>query len=310
MKFIALVLIFLAPTAFGASLIELNETVEVAPHSELKLIQLVDLEKSQGLQAIRSRLENASVMKIQEAGERVELSLQSVAEYLKMALSTQERQEFKFSIPRKIVIQVQTPKLTEEEVRKRLIGSWSAQCAECRIEITDLRLPMGDFKQWEIVVPSTLPKGSFNVPLQVKNQKGQDARFWIQGKVDLFKEVPVAQRALYMGERLQAQDFRYEWRSITHAVDGSPAKNLMIGMMVKMPISVDQVIWSRNLEREKALRKGDQVRVFSSGGLWELSLPAVADRDADIGDTVTLKNPSTKKSLVGLVVGKGEVEIK
>lgn len=292
-----------------AGVIEFKSSLVVAPNSSLTLMDLVDSKESAAIGEIEKKLSKTTILQVQDAGERVGLSLQSVAGHLKLALSPEERERFKFSIPRRIEIHVEAPKLTEEYVTQRLIHEWQTLCEPCKIQILDLRLPIGKFAHWKLDIPKNIPKGSFNLAMDVKTTDGE-RRYWVQGRLDVLKEVPVAQRALYVGERVQAEDFKYQWRSVTHATDGVPARNLIIGSQIKLPISADSVIWSRHLAKEKALRRGDQVRVYSSGRFWEMSLPAVAEGDAEVGDTVTLKNPKTNKKLVGLVVGKGEVEVK
>lgn len=316
MKLLALSFFFLSQVLAQVSVadvIELKSSVVVEPNHSLNLMDLVDKshpETKAIVAEIESKLNQTIIMHLQEAGERIELSLHSVAGHLKLALDSKERQQYKFSIPRRIEVLVQSPELTEEYLAARLKREWQKSCKPCKVEIKDLRLPIGKFAQWEIDIPINVPKGSFNIPLTVKMKDGRESRYWVQGQVDILKEVPIAQRALYVGERVQAEDFKYQWRSITYANDGAPAKNLILGSQVRIPVSANQVIWSRHLAKEKALKRGDQVRVYSSGKLWELSLSAVAEKDAEIGDTVTLKNPRTNKRLIGLVVGKGEVEVK
>jgi flagella basal body P-ring formation protein FlgA len=176
--------------------------------------------------------------------------------------------------------------------------------------VREIKLPIGEFSNWDLVIPKNIPKGSFNLPLVVRGKNGLEARYWIQGKVDILKEVPIAERSLSMGERVQLEDFRYQWQSITHATDGPPSKNLLVGLKIKIPVNANQVIWSRHLEKDKALKKGDQVRVFSKEGTWELSTLAIAEKDAELGDRVNLKTSGNKKILSGIVVGKGEVQVK
>jgi len=292
------------------SSIDLKEKISVPPHTTLSLLDLVDQENSGNFAAIKDKLARRAVMVLQEEGERIGLSSQSVVQHLKSALAPEERDLYRFSIPRRIQITVTAPALTEASVKALLISKWQKLCGECRVEISNLRLPLGKLAHWHLEVPENLPSGSFNLPITVKAGNGaMDATYWLQGKADVLRELPVAQRALYPGERVRAEDFTYRWQSVTHAVDGPPEKNFLVGMKVKIPVAANQVIWSRNLEKEKALSRGDQVRVILKQGSWELSLSAIAEKDAEVGDTITLKNPSTKKELIGLVVGKGEVQV-
>jgi len=302
--------LFIAQTSFGVQLIELQSEVQAPPNSSLSLWDLVEPASAKNANDIQSKLVGQSLMVVPALGERTELSFQSIADHLKLALSSTDRLIYKFSIPRRVTIQSQSPKLTKEVVSEILKREWQALCDKCQIEILDVTLPIGEFAKWQMDVPKTLPRGSFNLPLISYDPTGKESRFWVQGRLDILKEVPIAQRALYVGERVREEDFKYSLRSITHATDGAPSKEFLVGGMVKTPVAANQVIWSQNLLREKALKKGDMVRVITQGKMWELSAPAIAEQDGEVGDTVTLKNLSSQKKLTGLVVGKGEVEIK
>ena len=310
MKFVLLAFFLNSSLSFGVQLIELKEEVMTPPRSNLNLWKLVNLEASPGAEGLEAKLSLQSLMESPALGERAELSFQSVAGHLKLALSPSDRLLYKFSIPRKIKVVSKLPELTEEYVSQILSQQWVKLCGECKVHIQNIRLPLGKFENWKIETQRDLPRGGFNIPLISYDKDGKESRYWIQGSVELMKELPVAQRALYIGERVQATDFNYQWQPVTHATDGPPEKSSLVGMMVKAPVAANQVIWSRNLIREKALKKGEQVRVITQGKLWELSVPAISTQDGEVGDTVTLKNPKTDKTLIGLVVGKGEVEIK
>lgn len=309
MRSFLLNLILMISFSLQAEVVEIKSSLIKEPGSSLTLMDLVEERKNSEIDSIREKLRSTVVMTLQEAGDRVELSLESIAGHLRMVLDSQERQEFKFSIPRRVEVLIQSLPLTEEVVKSQLSQKWNSLCHPCKVEIRDLQLPIGQFDKWKLVISSELPKGSFNIPLSVES-KGLERRYWIQGKVEILKEVPVAQRALYIGERLKPTDFKYEWRNVTFASDGPPPSSFIVGAKVKLPVSVDQIVWNGNLEREKALRRGEQVRVYSSSGAWELSVAAVAEKDAEVGDVITLKNPTTQRLLTGQVVGKGEVEIK
>lgn len=139
---------------------------------------------------------------------------------------------------------------------------------------------------------------------------GQVATLWIQGNLVVRKNVPVARRAIYFGERLQSDDVEWTWRDVTFAQDGVPNADELTGKRLKAPVRASDIIFSGTLEHEKALRRGEVARVTSGGHSdWEVSISAVAQQDAEIGDTVTLKNPKTNRDLTGVVVAKDEVEI-
>lgn len=177
------------------------------------------------------------------------------------------------------------------------------------MEFEHLILPAGQFENWKLGAKAEFPRGSFSIPVHVEKE-GQSTTLWIQGKLIVRKLVPVAKRTFYFGERVQTGDVEWMWRDVTMAQDGVPSNSDIVGRRIKTPIRVSDIIFAGNLEREKALRRGEVARVISGHGDWEVSVSAVAQQDAEVGDTVTLKNPRTNRDLTGVVVSKDEVEIR
>lgn len=310
-----LVILVLVVIAWGIqssaeSIVVLKSEFVAQPNTDISLYDLISEDSLPSIENLKKKLMAQVITRTQDQGERLELSTASLSQYLKRTLSDDEKKIFRFSLPKVLKIKIEYPELTLEQVEKVLKSKWAPLCVDCKIEISQIQLPIGKFSNWELIVPQTIPKGSFNIPIRVKSLEGRDSQYWLQGRVEVLKQVPVAQRALYVGERVRSEDIRYEWRPITFATDGAPKENQLMGMRLKAAVAANEVVWSRNLEREKALKRGDQVRVYSSGGDWELSILAIAQKDGDLGDTVDLKVGKSNKILSGVVTAQGEVEIK
>jgi flagella basal body P-ring formation protein FlgA len=109
---------------------------------------------------------------------------------------------------------------------------------------------------------------------------------------------------------VQPGDVTWDYRDTSYSFEGIPAQDEIAGKRVRRGLRAGDVIWASALEKEKAVRRGESVQVHVGEGAFEVTLNAVAQQDAFIGDVVSLKNSKTNRLLTGEVVGQGEVELK
>lgn len=306
MKYSSCLLILMLPTLAFA-----KGEIVVRPHSLIQHgspVVLGDIVDMQGMsEDTKAQLMKLPLSAAPAVGETVEFSMTAISGMLRNALNFADLPHVK--IPHQVVIERSSHKWEKTSVEKELMQIWQPSCLECKLEISDLMLPAGTIENWNLKAKSDLPKGAFSVPVEVKKD-GQSATLWIQGQLTVKKLVPVAKRVLYFGERIQTADVEWTWRDVTMAQDGVPSSSDVLGRRIKAALRSGDIVFAGNLEREKALRRGDVARVISGHGDWEVSVNAVAQQDAEIGDTVTLKNPRTNRDLTGVVVAKDEVEIR
>jgi flagella basal body P-ring formation protein FlgA len=74
-------------------------------------------------------------------------------------------------------------------------------------------------------------------------------------------------------------------------------------------MNAGDIVWRGSLVREKAIQRGELVRVVSGEGNWSVSVQAKTEQDGFLGDTVNLRNVQTNKLISGRVIGRGEVEV-
>lgn len=256
---------------------------------------------------IQRQLERVPLATAPEVGEKLEFSNTAVGGMLRAALEDKELPRLK--IPSRVVIERSTHEWNQGAIERELLDFWQAQCADCQLEIDRLSMPAGTFDNWKLNMKRELPRGGFSVAVDVL-KGGQAATLWVQGELIVRKRVPVAKRALYFGERVQAADLEWALRDVTLAQDGIPQAEEIAGRRVKTSLRAGDVIFAGALDHEKALHRGDIARVSSTQGGWQVSVNAVVQQDAEIGDTVTLKNPKTNRDLTGVVTSKDEVEIR
>lgn len=279
-------------------------------------ISLADVSEMQN--ATPAILELAKAFKLcnaPSAGERRTFSARAMSELLRSFQGELERKQLhvRFVLPHNVIVERSKLALNVENIREILLTAWSKSCAGCKLVISDLRLPLygnGEFSTWTVQVKDQLPKGSFSVPIRISRVNIKEPEiFWLQGRLDVLRQVPVANRAIYFGERVTEADFRFEYRDVTFAHDSAPGAHELVGQRIRSPLRVNDVIWRSSVEREKALVRGAPVRVRLSDDAFNVSLDGKAEQDGYMGDTVSVRNLKSQKVISATVTGKGEVVV-
>jgi flagella basal body P-ring formation protein FlgA len=248
------------------------------------------------------------------AGERRVFSSRALSEVLRTFQAQLEERALhaRFVLPKEITVERVRKPLEIEAVRSALLGEWEKTCSKCRFMVYDLRLPQVNGEHldgWKIDFKGQAPRGSFSIPILVQRNNKPAETIWVQGRLDILREVPVANRTIYFGERLTANDYRWEYREVTYANDTAPQESELNGQRVKSPVHFNDIIWRASLEREKALYHGEMVRVRIGDPTFEVSVDGRAQQDGYVGDTVNVLNVQSQKVISGRVVGKGEVAV-
>jgi len=219
----------------------------------------------------------------------------------------------KMQIPSQIVVENVGAKIDENKLKSDLVVAWQKLCGDCQFVIDQIGAPKIDPKHeglaWQLK-SIQLPRGSFSVAVEILGEEGQiNPMYWVNGKAQMQKKVPVATRAIYFAERLTPADFKWEWKDVSLAQDSVPLESELNGKRLKGSVRVGEVLWRSSIEKEKALARGEYVRVLMGDQTWQVSLMGTAEQDGFIGDTVKVKNPKTSKIMSGVVTAKGEVSV-
>ncbi|MDJ1158452.1 flagellar basal body P-ring formation chaperone FlgA [Chelatococcus sp. SYSU_G07232] len=138
----------------------------------------------------------------------------------------------------------------------------------------------------------------------------QPATKRVTGNVVETVEVAVANRSFQRGDVLQASDISFERRTR----DGLPSDVLtevgaIAGQVVKRSLAVGTVMRAGDVHRPEIVTRGDVVTViYESRGL-SLSLRGRAVEGGALGDTVTVQNIQSKRTLQGQVVAPGRISV-
>jgi flagellar basal body P-ring formation protein FlgA len=304
--------LFGAGKAFGApakgQTIQINASVRIQGGQRLHLSDIVD--RTSVSSATLRKLSAIEVGDAPRIGERRTFTAQYVSQLLRKAKLGRDVQ---FKIPKQVTISYQGYEIEARDVADELVRDWQKYCEGCRLTVTQVKVPVLPIKlkgrPWKLEASTRVPRGSFSEKLVVESSEGDLLVFYVNGQVRVEKQVTVAKRALQPQERLSSGDLKTEWRDTTYAFDGAPSEHEVVGQIAKTMIPSNQVIWATSLQRAKAVRRGDTVKVVTGAGQWQVSLQGITEQDGYVGDRVNVRNSQSKKLISGQVVAPGEVMV-
>ncbi len=218
-------------------------------------------------------------------------------------------------IPSRITITRKALRLEAKVIEAELKKQLNFICGDCEFEIVQLSLPIlnqdiPSGSTWALKLRSELPKGSFSIPLEIRNDDSTRRLFWISGNLQIKRPVPVAKRDIAIGEKIHPMDIATELRDITFANDVSADANEIKESYANRMIGANQIVWRSSVRRETATRPGELVKVITGSDGWQISVDGVAQQAGYIGDTINVKIPRTMKIITGLIREHGVVEVR
>lgn len=305
-------LFLICGTAGADVLLRVRPHVVVAPDSEVNLSQLIDSPNISA--ANQAKMKSISISKGPSFGEKQELASASLMPMLREIVESERskgKERVHVILPKNVVIDTVKREITSDLVALELTQAWQPLCADCQLSVENLSLPKVDgIRDWTLKIKGELPRGSFSVPVDIIRENGRALPAWISGRLVTKRKVPVAKRVMAPAERIQPSDVNWEFRDTALSYDGVPTGEELVGKKLRQGLRAGEVVWRSLLEKQKAIQRGEVVQVRAGEGGWEVSLSVVAQQDAFIGDVVNLKNPKTNSTLMGEVVGQGEVELR
>jgi flagella basal body P-ring formation protein FlgA len=310
LKYVVLILILAFSTFSSAKMKELR----FRPYTKMsgqEQIMLGDIiENKADLSGKLAKLKKLALGDTPLLGEERVFSSQFISQILRKHI---DGQLVSVRIPNRIVVANKGFELNESAMERKLLNEWKKSCKDCRIFIRSLTMPKlaESFagRPWVMSIKPGLPRGAFTEKVFITGSDNRKNTFWVSGQIEVQKKVPVTARSLNSQARVMPEDFRYEWRDVTYATDGTLNENDLLGQSVKFGIPSNQIIWANSVARQKAVRRGDLVKVISGEGSWQVTLRAVTEQDGFVGDRVNIRNVNSKKIITGEVVGPGEVAI-
>ncbi len=292
-----------------------REHIRVRPYSrvfsanDVSLYSVVDQD---GISKdVEKKLTDIKLGDAPQIGEQRVYTNKAIAEAIR--LSTMKK-TWSIQIPHQVVVENKGFEVDKETISKQLISSWNQLCKDCQFSITGMQMPSMSKESvqfpWTLSIDPRLPRGNFSAKLIVNRGESHVLTYWVNGQVEIKKRVPVLVRSTPMNTRFTEEDFKMDWRNVTTAMDSTPTTEAIIGQKAKYTMNADDIIWSNSLVREKAVQRGEIVKVMVGDENWNVSIQAQTEQDGYVGDTVNLKNLQTNRTITGRVIGSGKVELK
>ncbi|MCB0362731.1 MAG: flagellar basal body P-ring formation protein FlgA [Bdellovibrionales bacterium] len=298
--------------------IQLKSSLAHRSESALTLADFLPInEESRRLRSIFSQYSIANAPK---AGEMRKFSSHLISSLIRQAqaLNRTQLEKYNFTISAETEVYNPGNSIAEDEIREALLNQWKAQCSICRFEIQEIVPPrlskkLKQVSGWRFNEVPVLPRGSFSYSIQIEGEENfplQRARYWINGVARVLRPVPVLLRQVDFGEKLTIDDYKIEYRDTTFARDAELSADQVVGKKLRLAKAVGQVLWKGDLLQEKAIRRGEWVRVRAQEGSMIVTMMARAETDGLIGENIRLKTAEGKTTLSGVAVAKGEVDLR
>ncbi|KTD34282.1 flagellar basal body P-ring biosynthesis protein FlgA [Legionella moravica] len=133
---------------------------------------------------------------------------------------------------------------------------------------------------------------------------------YVPVKISVLKTVLVAKRALVKGSRITSNDLypmEMDAQKLKQGYFTDPKE--LIGLICKHDITPDSPLNSFNIELAKLVHRGDQVTIVATNDYLTVSMDGIALDEGVLGDSIKVKNLSSKRVIDAQVTGEKKVAV-
>lgn len=129
-------------------------------------------------------------------------------------------------------------------------------------------------------------------------------------RVDLLKQVVVARNTLVRNQKIKSSDLLIRWVDIQRMKKGYFTKTKdVVGKIVKRYVRMGKVIEPLQLKRAMTVHRGELVHIMVMMNNMKIQMKGRALRAGSLGDTIPVKNLSSKRIIEAKVTGQKRVEV-
>jgi len=159
-----------------------------------------------------------------------------------------------------------------------------------------------------------LPGGSQlkgNTTIGLRCPTAQGWTLYVSANIRTFQQVLVTTKSLPRGTLLSPDDFKLVRRDVHmlssgYLTDGKVVK----GKELKRGLSMGAVISASIIKKPQLVRRGEQITIFAKIKGLEVRMQGKALMNGTLGDTITVRNLSSKRKVDGTVVRRGTIKIR
>jgi flagella basal body P-ring formation protein FlgA len=148
--------------------------------------------------------------------------------------------------------------------------------------------------------------GAFNAKIYYTDNSIKD----IAGRYRAYSEVPMAKRYIKRGEVLSESDLEPTNVDITHNEQNIiGANDQVVGLQAKRDLQPGRCIRNTDLKLPTVIEEKDEVTLIYKTKSIEVKATGQALKSGAIGDHIKVKNTRSNKTISGVVVNKGVVQV-
>ncbi|KHD89687.1 MAG: flagellar basal body P-ring biosynthesis protein FlgA [Bdellovibrio sp. ArHS] len=307
-KFLSFVLLLVSSQSFARPEITIPASVEISQRELLRLSDIATV--SGGTPELLSFIE--SVVIREDARELLlsqKLPSSEILTKVREAMKSQAGLRTlnpAYKIPSEVKVAFAATPISREEIQRKVLNHLQVRCNECEYKVSIQSTPAPAQKQWDLDFTQLTGKGGFLLPLRDGDQRQLK---WISGTIRVSQLTPVASRLILQGERVQQEDVHMVMTDVTFAKDNALRLADIQGQLAARSLPVGTAIWSTDLKREPAAKKGQIVKALLGDEGFEISVNMQAEDNGFVGDLIKVKNLDNQKVLSGVVIEKGVVKL-
>lgn len=220
----------------------------------------------------------------------------------------------RFRIPKRIKIMRVDQQINDVAIQKKITdmlqrllpsSDWEVSLKSLqKIQWPDLSASA----QIRVIPLNVRPKGAGQFEFVIEDQGKTLNHVWVNGDVEYFAKVPVAQKPIVIRTSVKSDDISWEKRNVTYFNEIPATESDFATSVVKMFLPTGTVITKNLLDRELAVKFGEEVEVQAGTELFSVSTKAVAQQNAYVGDLIKLRTGASK-FLTGTVTGLKKVQV-
>jgi flagella basal body P-ring formation protein FlgA len=169
-------------------------------------------------------------------------------------------------------------------------------------------LPEGAITYRFVPQPSSNPNYLTGVIL-ISVDGREAGRLRTSAQIDLRLPAVVAARDLPRGHVLAEEDLSESHVSYAQAKGTLTGIPQVVGQTLKTTVRLGAPIRDRDLVKTSMVRKGETVTIIAQGGGLKISALGLSRQDGSLGQTISVVNQDSKKTISAKVIGPGMVEV-
>ncbi len=210
---------------------------------------------------------------------------------------------------------IQSPEILTSKIEQHIrneLSSYKEGTIQVAADKIDSRLNLKACAEDHLVVfnPYQSPTLSTST-MGIKCQENDNHwSLYVPVKITVLKTIYVAKRALIKGTRLTQDDIYQTEMDVQRLNQGYfTEKDQLIGQICKQNIPPNSPLNPHNIEAAKLINKGERVSIIVNDSNLTISMDGVAMEEGTLGETIKVRNLSSKKIIDAQITGSKKVNV-